>query len=160
MLAAFISVVFDFQDTASNTELLLYAANGEPVNLTCTINTDEIDWYFMNSNSTTKQISTGTRVQILKHVHTALPKKLTKTNKFLKYRVNSDHNLNHILTVHVEGKEDEGVYQCIDSKSEKPVKRMIKLLLSKIFVEVKYLRKLKKKKMFFFFPKKITLWSS
>jgi hypothetical protein len=120
-------------------------SNGEHINLTCTINTDEIDWYFKDSNSTTNIISNGLRLQFVQHIHSALPHKLTKNNnRFLKYQVSSDHNFKHILTVYVEGKKDEGIYQCIDSKSEVPVKRTIQMFLSKlnrIFLDLYFLTK-------------------
>ena len=36
-----------------------------------------------------------------------------------------------MLSVYIEDKNDEGSYQCVDSKSETPIKKTIKLLLSK-----------------------------
>lgn len=49
-----------------------------------------------------------------------------------KYRVSSDHELTHVLTVYVQGPQDEGSYQCIDSKSESPIKKTIQVYLSKL----------------------------
>ena len=36
-----------------------------------------------------------------------------------------------MLSVYIEDKYDEGSYQCVDSKSDTPIKKTIKLFLSK-----------------------------
>lgn len=56
-----------------------------------------------------------------------------KLKHLFKYKVISDHNSFHLLSVYVQGKQDEGTYQCVDSKSETPIKKTIKLFLSKLF---------------------------
>ena len=38
-----------------------------------------------------------------------------------------------MLSIYIQDKQDEGMYQCVDSKSETPVKKTIKLILSKFF---------------------------
>jgi hypothetical protein len=48
-----------------------------------------------------------------------------------KYKVSSDRELTHVLTLYVQGVQDEGSYQCIDSKSENPIKKTIYVYLSK-----------------------------
>ena len=49
-----------------------------------------------------------------------------------KYAVNSDKAMQrHVLSVLIEGSEDEGSYQCIDSNSDSPIKKNIYLFLSK-----------------------------
>lgn len=39
----------------------------------------------------------------------------------------------HELTLYVEGRKDEGSYQCVDSTSDVPVKKTIHVILSKLF---------------------------
>ena len=50
----------------------------------------------------------------------------------VKYKLSSDRRSTHTLTLYIQGKQDEGSYQCVDSKSETPVKKTIHVLLSKI----------------------------
>ena len=50
--------------------------------------------------------------------------------KQLKYKVTSDLHFTHMLGVYVQGEQDEGSYQCIDSVSESPVKKTIVVILS------------------------------
>ncbi len=114
---------------------LIYVSIGELVNLTCFIHTKEIDWHFKDYNSTTTNIiSNGLQLQILKQIsstHSSFKEKNHKNN--LKYKVSSDHNSNHMLSIYIEDKSDEGSYQCVDSKSDTPIKKTIKLFLSKFF---------------------------
>ena len=53
-------------------------------------------------------------------------------SQFYKYRVSSDREMTHILSLYVQGQQDEGSYQCIDSKSESPIKKTIRVHLSKL----------------------------
>jgi hypothetical protein len=40
-----------------------------------------------------------------------------------------------MLSIYIEDKSDEGSYQCVDSKSDTPIKKTIKLFLSKFFLK-------------------------
>jgi VCBS repeat-containing protein len=111
------------KDNSNNYEII-YVTSGELTNLTCFIQTSEIDWHFKDSNSTTYIISNGLKLQLIKP---------TKNEEFnLKYHVTSDERSYHMLSIYIQGKQDEGIYQCVDSKSETPIKKNIKLLLSKL----------------------------
>ena len=121
----------------------LFVDIGELVNLTCNINAKEIDWHFKDKNLTTTIISNGPYLQVEQsHIPAenevllldggASP--LTRRNSLsaaLKYRLSSDRHSSHMLTLYVQGSQDEGSYQCIDSKSETPIKKTIRLILSK-----------------------------
>ena len=50
--------------------------------------------------------------------------------QILKYKVSSDQQFTHMLTLYVQGAQDEGSYQCIDSISESPIKKTIIVTLS------------------------------
>ncbi len=67
----------------------------------------------------------------------ASPSSMLPQRRVAKYRVTSDRALNHVLTVYVQGAQDEGAYQCIDSKSETPIKKNIYVYLSKNIFENK-----------------------
>lgn len=122
----------------------IYVNIGETVNLTCNIATREIDWHFMDMNLTTTILSYGLQLQVRQAViHNAHNfqeqlndyhfQELHYDNKLdeqvLKYKLNSDMQSNHQLTLYIESSKDEGSYQCVDSKSETPVKKTIHVIL-------------------------------
>ena len=140
--------------TASNELERVYASIGDTINLTCYLYTKEVDWHFKDKNLTTTIISNGLQLQVTQqalHVnditnenrrlkHRAIM--ITNNNKkrlrhdrnrntrLLKYKVTSDLHFTHMLGVYVQGEQDEGSYQCIDSVSESPVKKTIVVILS------------------------------
>lgn len=132
----------------------IYVDIGKTINLTCLLNLKEVDWHFKDKNLTTTIISNGLQLQVFQPIY--LPdnegeeerqrqyqtdtvmyhlrqrdasienrKKYTK----LKYKVSSDLHFTHRLTLYVQGEQDEGSYQCIDSISESPVKKTIMVIL-------------------------------
>jgi hypothetical protein len=128
---------------------------GDTINLTCKINAREIDWHFKDRNHTTTILAYGRQLQVTQPVlfdvsrYEASDQELedfddTKRDRVRaarseatgrrlqpKYRVTSDRAQHHVLTVYVQGAQDEGSYQCIDSKSETPIKKNIYVYLSK-----------------------------
>ena len=147
----------------SNVEKEMLLVNiGDTINLTCHINTREIDWHFKDKNLTTTVLSYGLQLQVAQPVLFDLVEDLSTktgaggnydqydefeaphengrtqrntafahTNHLFKYRVSSDRELTHVLSLYVQGAQDEGSYQCIDSKSETPIKKTIYVYLSK-----------------------------
>jgi hypothetical protein len=123
---------------------------GDTINLTCNIQTKEIDWHFKDKNLTTTILSYGLQLQVASQsaqyeetfnsfkpgeyddFQTKQDVSLNAGQQIVKYRVSSDRQSTHMLTVHVQGNQDEGSYQCVDSKSEIPVKKTIRVILSKI----------------------------
>lgn len=130
---------------------------GEKVNLTCNIHTKEIDWHFKDKNQTTTILSFGLQLQVAQPLlyelnndndlydHQAGDLSGTETpdffysiqrspkaarSKLLKYQLSSDRQSNHVLSLYVQGVQDEGSYQCVDSKSDVPVKKTILVYLS------------------------------
>jgi hypothetical protein len=65
-----------------------------------------------------------------KRRHSTRQQKPRQQQKLLKYKVTSDLHFTHMLGVYVQGEQDEGSYQCIDSVSETPVKKTIVVILS------------------------------
>ena len=121
----------NFPDSSDH-EHVLHVAKGSVVNLTCSIHTQEIDWYFKDINSTTNVISYGLQLLSVKPIRQN--NDVEKRNSpvvLYKYRVSSDNHSHHMLTVYIQGKDDEGVYQCIDSKSDMPIKKTIRVALCK-----------------------------
>ena len=131
----------------------MYAETGEPINLTCLLNTKEVDWHFKDKNLTTTIISNGLQLQVYQPIQQLLllPKREHEEEEqqqqqqpLLKYRVTSDLAFTHSLTVFVQGEQDEGSYQCVDSVSESPVKKTIIVILSRlIFIVLDSLTQLK-----------------
>ena len=132
----------------------LYVDIGDTINLTCYLNTKEVDWHFKDKNLTTTIISNGLQLQVSQPVifelgaqseaqespvfrsqQQQLEQRETGSQK-LKYQVTSDLQFTHLLTVYVQGAQDEGSYQCIDSISESPVKKTIMVILSNIKTQV------------------------
>jgi hypothetical protein len=129
---------------------LMYVDVGDLINLTCHVNTREIDWHFKDKNLTTTVISYGLELQVIQpiYIDTANPDPISTYDKFnkmsrrsgagqhriLKYKVTSDKQFTHMLSVFVQGEQDEGTYQCIDSKSETPLIKTIRIILSKLSI--------------------------
>lgn len=134
---------------------VLFVNIGELVNLTCRINTKEIDWHFKDKNLTTTILSYGLQLQVAQpnldfseysasssssHVRYDQNYDYESEQNFrgpnvatplVKYKLSSDRQNVHMLTLYVQGPQDEGSYQCIDSKSESPIKKSILVYLSK-----------------------------
>lgn len=131
----------------------LYANIGDTINLTCSIDTREIDWHFKDRNLTTTILSYGLQLQVAPQPHQLFQQQIqydlndAKYNDYddatsssnykqdyhaqpVKYRVSSDRQSIHMLTLYVQGNQDEGSYQCVDSKSEIPIKKTIRVILS------------------------------
>lgn len=53
-----------------------------------------------------------------------------KQERLVKYELISDRHSTHVLKLYVQGTQDEGSYQCVDSKSEVPIKKTIVVYLS------------------------------
>ncbi|RNA39193.1 hypothetical protein BpHYR1_009510 [Brachionus plicatilis] len=120
---------------------------GDLVNLTCKVNTKEIDWYFMDTNKTTTELSKGLQLYVSDRINKKLESQTFGLDEFMqekseierqakplvKYKVTSDGLSMHTLTVYIESKRDEGSYQCIDSFSDSPLKKKITVHLSKYF---------------------------
>ncbi len=127
----------------------LFVNIGERINLTCNINTREIDWHFKDTNLTTTILSYGLQLQVRQPViletkpeynnyayntenyqfqDTGFDK---RSEQILKYELSSDFQSRHQLRLFIEGSKDEGSYQCVDSQSETPVKKTIHVILSK-----------------------------
>lgn len=70
--------------------------------------------------------------------------------KILKYRLNSDFKSKHMLSLYVQGVQDVGAYQCVDSRSESPIKKKISLILSKKKLLLLFLKFYKKKSFSFY----------
>ena len=122
----------------------IFVSIGDTVNLTCNIAIPEVDWHFKDTNLTTTILSYG--VQLLVNqaiIYTAMDSNIINDENFqdiqypssndeiLKYRLSSDMHFKHQLTLYIESSKDEGSYQCVDSKSETPVKKTIHVILSK-----------------------------
>ncbi len=123
---------------------------GERINLTCNINTREIDWHFKDTNLTTTILSYGLQLQVRQPViHESRPEYKghahnienyhfqdigfdKRSGQVLKYELSSDFESRHQLSLFIEGTKDEGSYQCVDSQSETPVKKTIHVILSKL----------------------------
>lgn len=118
-----------------------YVNIGDAINLTCSIDTREVDWHFKDTNLTTTILSYGLQLQVRqKVIYNQNNDALTPANDYhfpsnlqseqtLKYRLNSDKLMNHQMTLYVESSKDEGSYQCVDSTSETPVKKTIHVIL-------------------------------
>lgn len=120
---------------------------GDLVNLTCNVNTKEIDWYFMDTNKTTTELSKGLQLYVSDRMRKNFENQILDVEEFtlennqieiqrtplVKYKVTSDGLSTHTLTVYIESKRDEGSYQCIDSFSDSPLKKKISVHLSKHF---------------------------
>lgn len=118
---------------------------GDTVNLTCNIAIPEVDWHFKDTNLTTTILSYGTQLLVnqqiiynadslnsmLRNEHYQEVQYPSLEEETLKYRLSSDMQIKHQLTLYIEGNKDEGSYQCVDSKSEQPVKKTIHVILSK-----------------------------
>lgn len=132
---------------------LMYVDVGDLINLTCHVNTREIDWHFKDKNLTTTVISYGLELQVIQPIyidagffnafnaesesHYEKFNKMSRRSgtgqhRILKYKVTSDKQFSHMLTVFIQGEQDEGTYQCIDSKSETPLVKTIRVILSKL----------------------------
>jgi hypothetical protein len=130
---------------------LMYVDVGDLINLTCHVNTREIDWHFKDKNLTTTVFSYGLELQVIQPIyidagffnaesesHYEQLNKMSRRSgtgqhRILKYKVVSDKQFSHMLTVFIQGEQDEGTYQCIDSKSETPLIKTIRVILSKFF---------------------------
>jgi hypothetical protein len=120
----------------------IFASIGDTVNLTCNINTREVDWHFKDKNLTTTIISYGLQLQVAQpniydfedfsNSFRLNDYDLRNDQQILKYRVSSDRQFTHMLSLYVQGEQDEGSYQCVDSKSEQPIKKTIRIVLSKL----------------------------
>ena len=114
--------------------------------MTCFFNTEEVDWHFKDKNLTTTVLAYGLELQVSKQIllnnndQSFLNGNSFKYDEYdtqqpqqyiFKYKVGSDKQFTHMLTLYVQGTQDEGIYQCIDSKSENPIKKTISLVLSK-----------------------------
>jgi hypothetical protein len=113
----------------------LYVNIGDTINLTCIIDTKEIDWHFKDNNLTTTILSYGLQLQVAPQASSSAAAQYNDFNDLLvnehqKYKVTSDRQSIHMITVQVQGNQDEGSYQCVDSKSEIPVKKTIRVILS------------------------------
>lgn len=121
----------------------LFVNIGDTINLTCNIDTKEIDWHFKDRNLTTTILSYGLQLQVapqsaqydMNDIRFGVDyedhlKQQDNSLKMIKYKVSSDRQSTHMLTLHVQGNQDEGSYQCVDSKSEIPVKKTIRVILS------------------------------
>lgn len=112
----------------------LYVNIGDTINLTCIIDTKEIDWHFKDNNLTTTILSYGLQLQVASQASSAAAQyndfNDLLVNEHQKYKVTSDRQSIHMITVRVQGNQDEGSYQCVDSKSEIPVKKTIRVILS------------------------------
>lgn len=119
---------------------------GDTVNLTCNIAIPEVDWHFKDTNLTTTILSYGTQLLVNQQIiynadnlnsmlrqseHYQEVQYPSLEEETLKYRLSSDMQIKHQLTLYIEGNKDEGSYQCVDSKSEQPVKKTIHVILSK-----------------------------
>lgn len=135
----------------------IYADIGDLINMTCFFNTEEVDWHFKDKNLTTTILAYGLELQVSKQIFLSADDQITKnlmkyeadydvsrsnnnnqaayrfvrdSEPFVfKYKVGSDRQFTHMLTMYVQGNQDEGIYQCIDSKSENPIKKTISLVL-------------------------------
>lgn len=121
----------------------IFVSVGDTVNLTCNIAIPEVDWHFKDTNLTTTILSYGTQLLVnqaiiynsdhlkgmlgSEHFHDMQYPSLEE--EILKYRLSSDMQAKHQLTLYIEGNKDEGSYQCVDSKSEQPVKKTIHVIL-------------------------------
>lgn len=121
---------------------------GDLVNLTCKVDTKEIDWYFMDNNKTTIELSKGLQLYVSDNIRKNIENQNVNFDKesmlenniieyqipnLVKYQVSSDGLSTHTLTVYIESKQDEGSYQCIDSLSDSPLKKKILINLSNFF---------------------------
>jgi len=132
----------------------MYVNEGDMINLTCLVNTREIDWHFKDKNLTTTIISYGLELQVIQPIYidgsfvnafngdseihynkfnSMSRRSGTGQHRILKYKVTSDKQFSHMLTVFIQGEQDEGTYQCIDSKSETPLIKTIRVILSNLF---------------------------
>ena len=140
---------------------ILFVNVGDQINLTCHIQSKEIDWHFKDRNLTTTILSFGLQLQVAQPIMYDLisaaaaepslmysdygsggdsffanmndnerPASFIEPQKFVKYKLSSDRHSMHVLTLHVQGAQDEGSYQCVDSKSDVPVKKTILVYLS------------------------------
>lgn len=124
---------------------LLFVNIGDLVNLTCKVNTREIDWYFMNNNRTTIELSKGLQLLVSDQIRKSIENQNVNLDKesmlenneieyqipnLVKYKVSKDGISTHTLTVYIESKRDEGSYQCIDSFSDSPLKKKFLINLS------------------------------
>jgi hypothetical protein len=137
------------QQTSQLERETIFANIGEKINLTCHIRAREIDWHFKDKNHTTTILSFGLQLQVASQPSGSssgfdfadylngfggVDNDLfiaSNQEKSVKYALSSDRHSTHVLTLHVQGPQDEGAYQCIDSKSEIPVKKTILVYLSK-----------------------------
>ena len=126
---------------------------GDTINLTCLINIKEVDWQFKDKNLTTTFLSFGPQLQVRQsimyeaderaptdylddqhyHEHNSMFNN-NKRNRMpiVKYRVSSSLvDQTHMLTLYIQGSQDEGSYQCVDPKSDAPIKKTIRVFLSK-----------------------------
>lgn len=127
----------------------IFANIGDKINLTCHIRAREIDWHFKDKNHTTTILSFGLQLQVASQPSGSSSGfdfadylngfggvdndlfMASNQEKSVKYALSSDRHSTHVLTLNVQGPQDEGAYQCIDSKSEIPVKKTILVYLSK-----------------------------
>jgi hypothetical protein len=118
---------------------------GDTVNLTCNINTREVDWHFKDKNLTTTILSYGLQLQVAQpniydfedfsksfRFNDYDMQSSNEQQQVVKYKVSSDRQFTHMLSLYVQGEQDEGSYQCVDSKSEQPIKKTIRVVLSKL----------------------------
>lgn len=135
------------QQTSQLERETIFANIGDKINLTCHIRAREIDWHFRDKNHTTTILSFGLQLQVASQPSGSssgfdfadylngfggVDNDLfmsTNQEKSVKYALSSDRHSTHVLTLHVQGPQDEGAYQCIDSKSEIPVKKTILVYL-------------------------------
>jgi hypothetical protein len=129
---------------------------GDTINLTCIINTREVDWHFKDKNLTTTILSYGLQLQVrqpiiydLNDYNTIKYSDYNNNNNqnfesnfneqlsifkrnepIIKYKLSSDLEYTHMLTLYIQGSQDEGSYQCVDSKSDSPIKKTIRVSLS------------------------------
>lgn len=118
-----------------------YVNIGDQINLTCNINTREIDWHFKDTNLTTTILSYGLQLQIRQPIIYQMNQPISNINRrkfesdsfehepIIKYKLSSDMKFKHQLTLYVESRKDEGSYQCVDSTSDSPVKKTIHVIL-------------------------------
>jgi hypothetical protein len=124
---------------------------GDQVNLTCYVNTNEIDWHFTDKNLTKTIISNGLQLQVpvlhyfednvyssnnINDLMMMRRRSPHMANLPTKYKVSSDKRSIHMLTLFMQSAQDEGAYQCIDPKSENPTRKNIRIILSKHTVTV------------------------
>ena len=125
---------------------------GDTINLTCILNIKEVDWHFKGKNSSTTILTYGLQLQVVQPVIYELSQpsqqQLLNDDDYLdsvqiyrptrirnqldKYKVSSDRQSHHMLTLYIQGSQDEGSYQCVDSNSETPIKKTIRVILSKL----------------------------